>query len=298
MEVHRGFTELYLPRSVVTTGSFDGVHVGHKVILRQLVERAQSLDAASVLISFYPHPRKILYPDAAGKDLKMIHSQEEKIHFLQQTGLDHLIIVEFSLEFAQTPASVFIEQYLVRQLSVCHVIIGFNHHFGHQRTGNLKELERLGGLHGFTVEEIEEQDIQNESVSSTKIRKALLEGYIQRANAYLDHAFTLFAYAHGDQDQKGLYQLFCPEPDKLLPPEGFYAASFYSNGSRYKAVVQVIKAGAELLILFLPDIPLDLIITFPLYIDFHKGLADAAQRDLRTEMAQQRYLDEVRELIY
>lgn len=243
MKVHKGFSNIEITNAVVTTGSFDGVHVGHKVIINRLIQRAGELGGESVLITFYPHPRKVLYPDSEGKNLRMINSQEEKIKLLEKLGLDHLIIVNFTIEFSRTTSIEFIKEYLIKRLSVKHVIIGFNHHFGFKREGDLEKLWELGRSFNFSVEEIPVQDIQNESVSSTKIRKALSQGNIQRANAYLDHPYVLSGKieSYCDIADFSVIRLSFEEIDKLLPPPGGYAISIQGEDARYKAALWIVR---------------------------------------------------------
>jgi riboflavin kinase/FMN adenylyltransferase len=226
---------------VITTGSFDGVHVGHTAIIKRLKDRARQFKAESVLITFFPHPRKVLFPDSTGKELLMINSQKEKINLLSEAGLDHLVILKFTLEFSRTSSSEFVKNILTNKLKAVHVIIGFNHHFGHNRKGDLTALLEMGQELGFTVEEIPEQDIQDETVSSTKIRKAIFEGEIQRANAYLDHPY--FLESDSDfllhPDNHYCYTLVKPMgEDKMLPPPGIYVAyiSLENTSLREKAV--------------------------------------------------------------
>ncbi|MFW6096385.1 MAG: adenylyltransferase/cytidyltransferase family protein, partial [Bacteroidota bacterium] len=192
MEIHRSFDiNKKIKNPVVTTGSFDGVHIGHKTILQRLKKIANEIDGETVLITFYPHPRKVLYPETHGKNLKLISTQREKIFLLEQAGLDHLIIVNFTREFAKTTSHQFVEDILVGKLDARRIIVGFNHHFGHNREGDYEYLYELAKTHDFEVEEIPEQDVENETVSSTTIRQALSEGKIQRANAYLDHYYII-----------------------------------------------------------------------------------------------------------
>ena len=122
---------------VVTTGSFDGVHLGHKTILNRLKILAEKNDGESVLITFHPHPRKVLYPDTAGKDLKLINSQEEKLELLRKSGLDNVIIIEFTRDFAKTISEQFVKDYLCNILKAKVVVVGFNHHFGFNKDGEL-----------------------------------------------------------------------------------------------------------------------------------------------------------------
>jgi riboflavin kinase/FMN adenylyltransferase len=192
MKIFRGFEAVSGIRNpVVTTGSFDGVHIGHKTILNRLGMLARKHDGESVLITFNPHPRKVLYPDTAGKDLMLINSQEEKQMLLQKAGLDNLIIVTFTREFSRITSEQFVSDFLHDVLHAKVVVAGFNHHFGFNQEGDYKQLREWRNRYGFEAEEIPEQEVQHETVSSTKIRKAIGEGYIQRANAYLDHYYLI-----------------------------------------------------------------------------------------------------------
>lgn len=242
MQVHYGFDRLEgIRNAVVTTGSFDGVHIGHKTIINRINEIARSIGGHSVLITFYPHPRKVLYPETEGKNLMFILSQKEKIELLGKTDLDHLIIVKFTLEFSRVSSSEFIRSYLIGQLRAKYVVVGFNHHFGHNREGDYSYLYNLSRELGFQVEEIPEQDIQHETVSSTNIRKALKEGRIQRANAYLDHQYIIIGplgkgtHHFGEADYPTL-SLQIEEAGKLIPPDGIYATSLEWNAHRFKAM--------------------------------------------------------------
>jgi riboflavin kinase/FMN adenylyltransferase len=216
--------------AVVTTGSFDGVHIGHKVILQRLKKLAAEIGGETVLITFHPHPRKVLYPETAGKDLFLINSQREKIHLLQKAGLDNLIIVNFTIEFSRISSMEFVRDILLNKLHARIIVVGFNHHFGHNREGDYEALKKLGVQHGFGVEEIAEQDIQNESVSSTKIRKALQDGNIQKANAYLDHQYIIMGLMTRSSpvlEEIGFpsYDVKIEEECKLVPPNGVYAVT-------------------------------------------------------------------------
>jgi riboflavin kinase / FMN adenylyltransferase len=188
MKVFRNFEDAGIIRNaVVTTGSFDGVHLGHKTILNRLKMLAEKNDGESVLITFHPHPRKVLYPDTAGKTLKLINSQEEKLDLLHETGLDNLIIIEFTKDFAKITSEQFVKDFLFNILKTKVVVVGFNHHFGFNKEGDYHKLWEMGKKYKFIAEEIPEQEVLHETVSSSLIRQAIGDGYIQRANAYLDH---------------------------------------------------------------------------------------------------------------
>lgn len=229
MNIYFGFEQVKnIKNAVVTTGSFDGVHLGHKLILKRLSDTARKMNGETVLITFYPHPRQVLYPDTLGKDLLMINSRQEKIDLLRDAGLDNIIFVKFTKEFAATSAKDFIKTYLVDKLHVKKIVTGTNHHFGKNREGDIDELKIFGEEHGFEIELIPSQDIQNVDISSTLIREAILQGQVQKAQNYLGHSF----FIKGQIQAKGLAQylqmgyktkkLVIEEKYKLIPPCGSY----------------------------------------------------------------------------
>ena len=245
MQVHYGFDQAVgIKNPVITTGSFDGVHIGHKTIINRINEIARGINGESVLITFYPHPRKVLYPETAGKDLMFISSQKEKIELLRKAGVDHLIIVKFTIDFSKTTSEQFIRDILVGKLGAKFIVVGFNHHFGHNRQGDYEYLYNLSQELGFGVEEIPEQDIQHETVSSTPIRKAIKDGRIQRANAYLDHQYIIIgALGKGTHFFRDIdfptLTVQIEEAGKLIPPNGIYAVGIQWNGLQYKAMAVV-----------------------------------------------------------
>jgi riboflavin kinase / FMN adenylyltransferase len=233
-----------IPNPVVTTGSFDGVHVGHKAIINRINRIAGDIHGESVLITFHPHPRKVLFPETAGKDLFLINSQREKIELLRKAGLQNLIIVTFTPEFAHISSIDFIRNILVGKLHASKIVIGFNHQFGYNREGNFDFLRELGTYYNFEVEEIPEQDLHNETVSSTLIRKSLQEGRIQRANAYLDHLYMIMGkLSPGSSElrEQELTTLFIhiEEECKLIPPDGVYAVRIEVNRNSYKGILNI-----------------------------------------------------------
>lgn len=233
-----------IPNPVVTTGSFDGVHIGHKMILQRINKLAREIGGESVLITFHPHPRKVLFPETAGKDLLLINSQQEKIELLRKTGINNLVIIPFTLEFSQMSSIDFIRSILVAKLHASKIVIGFNHHFGHNREGNFDYLYELGKFYQFSVEEIPEQDIHNETVSSTLIRKALQEGKIQRANAYLDHHYIIAGkFGKGSEVCENpvfpTVFLKVEEECKLVPPDGVYAVLIETEDKWFKGILNI-----------------------------------------------------------
>ncbi|MFO7575238.1 MAG: FAD synthetase family protein, partial [Bacteroidales bacterium] len=231
MKVYNSFeAAAEIRNAVVTTGTFDGVHIGHKTILDRLNKLARDVDGETVLITFHPHPRVVLYPETAGKGLRLISSQEEKIELLRKAGLKNVIIIEFTKEFSRTTSEEFVEKYLYGILKAKMVVVGHNHHFGFNQQGDYRQLWSLRSKYGFNAEEIPMQEVQNEIVSSTKIREALEEGYIQRANAYLDHYYIVIGEARPSDDDiygSGLPVCDIPvtEETKLTPASGIYAVT-------------------------------------------------------------------------
>jgi riboflavin kinase / FMN adenylyltransferase len=234
----------FIKNAVVTTGSFDGVHRGHKVILQRLKKLAFESGGETVLITFHPHPRKVLYPDTLGKDLLLLNSQREKIEMLRKAGLDNLIIVNFTIAFSQITSVDFVRNILLNQIHAKKIVIGKNHHFGHNREGDSEKMHQLGLEYGFEVEEIPEQEIEDESISSGKIREALLEGNIQKANAYLDHPYLMMGElihprSAGKQSEIMLYTIMIEEESKLIPKNGIYAVGVSDSEHMYKALCYV-----------------------------------------------------------
>ncbi len=234
MKVYRSFDDIHtIKNAVVTTGSFDGVHLGHKTIIKRLNIIAGQIDGESVLITFHPHPRKVLYPESVGKELFLIYSQEEKILALEKAGLQHLFIIEFTKEFAQTSSIDYARKILHQKLNAKVVVVGFNHNFGHNREGNYQILFDLGKVLGFWVEQLPALEIEHESVSSTRIRQAIMQGEIQKANACLDDNYLLIGNWEKENE---FYVLNVEEECKLLPPPGTYAVKVNDNWHEVKAI--------------------------------------------------------------
>lgn len=306
MRIFRGFEEVRGIRNpVVTTGSFDGVHIGHKTILKRLGMLASKYDGESVLITFYPHPRKVLYPDTAGKDLKLINTQEEKLELLRKAGLDNVILVEFTREFSKVTSEEFVRDYLHNILKARVIVVGFNHHFGFNQEGDYKHLWNWRKKYDFEAEEIPEQEVQHETVSSTKIRKAIREGYIQRANAYLDHYYLVMGVVTTDSppriaDNIHFVRMPVTEESKLLPSPGLYAVSLVAKNAASKAMVFITRdnsSGQELYInIFEGEESFSGERTSVL---FHKKIhGELSPGDLHFEYRLESARDEISELIY
>ena len=211
--------------SVVTIGTFDGVHIGHRKILERLTAAARAQNLQSTLLTFYPHPRMVLQKDSG---LQLLNTIGEKTDILRETGLDCLVIHPFTKGFSRLSATRYVQEVLVESLHAKHVIIGYDHRFGRNRAANIGDLKEFGGLFDFVVEEISAQEIDEVSVSSTKIRAALGAGDLDTANAYLGYAYMLSGQVvrgKGLGRQLGFptANLELESPYKLVPARGVYA---------------------------------------------------------------------------
>ena len=189
MKITHGFSNfITTKRTIITIGTFDGVHIGHQKVIGQLLNSSKKEKEVSLLLTFFPHPKMILQKNS---DIKLINTIEEKSELLDKLGLDNLIIQPFNHEFSRLSAFEFVRDVLVNQLNISKLIIGYDHRFGKNREGSFEQLQEYGELFGFKVEEISVQSLNDISISSTKIRKALDKGNINIANNYLGYNFTL-----------------------------------------------------------------------------------------------------------
>lgn len=303
MRIFRSFEEASVINApVVTTGTFDGVHIGHRTIINRLKKLAADHGGESVLITFHPHPRIVLYPESAGKGLKLICSQEEKIELLRKAGLDNIIIIEFTREFSRITSEEFVRDILCGILRSRVIVVGHNHHFGFNQEGDYRRLWEWRDKYGFKAEEIPMQEVQHETVSSTRIREALTEGYIQRANAYLDHFYLIIGRAV--KDDPGLSQkvplIRIPVTDvtKLVPAPGLYAVSCAAETYFSRGMVYIPGTGSPNPDIFLhlenyeSDIPGKRMTLF-----FHRRLA-ASRPGITAEVALIEGVTELGELIF
>jgi len=208
----------------VTIGTFDGVHFGHQKIIEKLVYEAKKANKKSVVLTFFPHPRMVLQKDAS---IQLINTIEERATLLEKTGLDYLIIHPFSKEFSRMSALEFVRDILVNHLNISKLIIGYDHHFGKNREGNITQLTEYSHLYDFKVEEIPAQDIDTVSVSSTKVRRALMAGDIKMATNYLGYNFMLNGNVVNGKKLGGTIgyptaNIDVKETYKLIPKTGVY----------------------------------------------------------------------------
>ena len=227
-------------KPVLTIGSFDGVHHGHKVILSEVVKAAKDIGGESILITFEPHPRKIIHPD---QPLGLLTAPEQKIELLLATGIDHIVVVPFTRDFSMLSATQYVEDFLLKNFNPQAIIIGYDHHFGHSREGNIDLLKKLVPP-DVAVIEISAQLIEDAAVSSTKIRNALLSGKIHIAAEMLERSYSYKAtVVHGDKIGRTIgYPTANLHPvysDILVPGIGIYAVMVDWEGVLYKGMMSI-----------------------------------------------------------
>ena len=232
MKIYKNLSKFSSNKSTfITIGTFDGVHIGHQKVIKNLVENAQKNNASSVLLTFFPHPRMVLQKDS---NIKLINTIDERIQLLKKTGVNNLVIQKFTEDFAKQTALDFVRNILVNKLNVARLIIGYDHHFGKNREGNFEQLEDYAHTYDFEVQEISKQDIDSIAVSSTKIRTALENGNIKKANSYLGYYFMLSGkVVQGKNIGKKIgfptANIFIKENYKLIPKTGAYVVKSEIN---------------------------------------------------------------------
>ncbi len=229
-------------KPIITVGTFDGVHIGHQRIIKRLEEIADKTKGETVLLTFFPHPRMILFPDSHG--LKLINTLSEKIALLEQFGLDHLIILPFDKSFSQTEPEDYVKNFLIDKINLHTIVIGYDHQFGKNRKGNLSLLNKLAPKYNFRVEEISAQEIDEIKVSSTKIRHAITNGDIRVATQYLNHNFTLEGkVVEGKRIGRTIgYPTANIEMEfdyKIVPAKGVYVIQSVIDGEQYNGMLNI-----------------------------------------------------------
>jgi len=228
--------------AVVTSGTFDGVHLGHQIILQRLKEIAQRSGGETVVITFWPHPRLVLHP---GDDtLRLLNTFTEKATLLSEQGIDHLLCVPFTKEFSQITSLEFIQRILVHGIGTRKLVIGYDHRFGHNREGSFEQLKINGPAYGFEVEEIPRQEVDHVAVSSTKIRRALEDGDVVTARQFLGKPYALSgSVIKGDKLGRTLgfptANIKPDSPYKLVPAEGIYAVRLLLKHKEYHGMLYI-----------------------------------------------------------
>jgi riboflavin kinase/FMN adenylyltransferase len=229
--------------SVVTIGTFDGVHIGHQKIISRLVDIAKTNDLQALVLTFFPHPRMVVQKDS---DIKLINTIDEKAAQLQELGVDHLVVKEFTTSFSRLTALEYVRDVLVNKLKVKHIIVGYDHHFGRNRTATIDDLIEFGKFYDFEVTQIDAQEIGDVAVSSTKIRIALNEGKMKIANQFLGYDFMLTGTV---VKGKGLgsnlnfptANIHIEELYKLIPKQGVYLVQSILNGYQTYGMMNIGK---------------------------------------------------------
>ncbi len=242
MKIHQGLhTALNIPHPIVTAGTFDGVHAGHGKIIEKLKALAAEHKGETVLITFEPHPRLVLFPEDNG--LKLLSTSEERNELLREAGIDHLIIVPFTKDFSRLSSNEWIHM-LVENLLLHTLVIGYDHHFGRNREGSIGQLKQLSKELEFNLVEIPAQDIDDIRVSSTKIRQALMEGDVKSANSCLGHPYS-FTGIVVEGNRKGreigypTANLEIRNPLKLIPADGVYAVNAVVDNKIHQGMLNI-----------------------------------------------------------
>ncbi len=243
MRIYHHISELSnLTNTIVTIGTFDGVHLGHQKIIKRLVELKDKQGGEIVLFTFDPHPRKVLFPEQT--DLKLITTTGEKCELLKKFGIDHVLVYPFTKAFSKMHAEEYISDIIAKGLKTKTLVIGYDHRFGSNREGNIDTLKQFASTLHFNVEEIPAQEINQLNISSTRIRKAIDEGDIKTANEFLGYSFFVTGVVvKGKQLGKTIgyptANIFIEDTDKLIPKIGVYAVNVVLKGVTYKGMLNI-----------------------------------------------------------
>lgn len=283
---------------MVTTGTFDGVHEGHQKIIKRLKEVAAEIKGETVLLTFYPHPRMVLFPDDAG--LKLLTTQEEKILLLERAGVEHLIIHPFSIEFSRLSSVEFVRDVLINKIGTKKLIIGYNHHFGRNREGSFDNLKEFCVAYDFDVEQISAQDVDDVEISSTKIRNALLAGDITTANKYLGYEYFLGGtVVKGKEIGRTINyptaNIEIADKYKQIPADGVYAVTIEYKEEIWKGMMNIginptLNATKKTLEVNIFDFD-EMIYNSSLRIYFHQRIRDAIKFENLDQLQKQLSVD-------
>lgn len=250
MQVYRSLGSLpSFQKAAVTIGTFDGVHRGHRQIIRQLTDEAAACGGVSVIVTFDPHPREVLQPGAGG--LQLLTTLEEKLILLSEMKVDYVVVVPFTRAFSEMTASAYVTDFLVKYFHPHTIILGYDHHFGHNREGNIQLLRQMSEAAGFRVVEIPEQVVKNLTVSSTKIRNYLKAGDVALARELLGYPYGVSGTViHGEGRGRALgfptANLAVASEAKLIPAEGVYAALAELHGTPRPGVTSLWLAAVNI----------------------------------------------------
>ncbi|MBU8892570.1 MAG: bifunctional riboflavin kinase/FAD synthetase [Bacteroidales bacterium] len=242
MIIHTDLNNFNIQNPVLTIGVFDGVHQGHRKVLQRLKQIAKEKNGESVVLTLWPHPRIVLDKDA--DSLRLLNNIEEKKQLFSGTGIDHLIILPFTKDFSQLSAFEFIEEYLVKKINLNHLVVGYNHQFGKDRKSGFEFLSECAQKFGFSIEKLDVKLVDNERVSSTKIRNFLSLGNLDVANKYLGYEYFISGHViEGKQIGRKIgfptANIKIPEPYKQVPKDGVYAVRVKLNGELYSGMLNI-----------------------------------------------------------
>lgn len=243
MRIYEGIHEFGpVNNSVVTSGTFDGVHLGHQKILKRIRNIADELKGETVLITFWPHPRLVLYPKE--HNLMLLSTFEEKAKLLREAGIDHLVSIPFTKEFSELSSEEFIQKILIDKIQTRKLVIGYDHRFGKNREGGFEYLKEHIDQYPFELEEISREDVDDVGVSSTKIRRALQEGKVEVANGYLGRSYEINGIIiKGQQLGRSIgfptANIHIPNDYKLIPCDGAYAVLVNVEGDQYNGMLNI-----------------------------------------------------------
>lgn len=228
-----------IKNAVVTIGTFDGVHLGHQAIFKEMRRLAKEIDGETMVVTFHPHPRQVL--SIGTEKLRFICSQEEKMKKFEEFGIDNVVVIPFTKEFASTPSDVFIKDYIIERIHPSIVVVGYDHHFGKNRMGDFEMLTQLGQQYGFRTVQVEAQDIHEVAVSSTKIRNYLWSGNVKAANELLGYPYSVTGIVVvGNKIGRTLgfptANLDLPNEFMMINNPGVYACRTIIEGKSYQAM--------------------------------------------------------------
>ena len=245
MKIYKDLSDFVkVPNAIVTIGTFDGVHLGHQAILKDMVKTAKEIGGETVVITFHPHPRQVLNINAA--NLRFITTQEDKLRHLEDSGVDNVVVVNFTKEFSCVSSEDFICNYILKYINPVKLVIGYDHHFGNNRMGDFNLLNEMQNKYNFELQRIEAHDVENIAVSSTKIRHSLQQGDVERANALLGYQFSYVGkVVSGNKIGRELgYRTANIELEKefrLIETAGVYATYVDYDGKEYKSMTYIGK---------------------------------------------------------
>jgi len=242
VKIHRDLNSFQAKNPVLTIGTFDGVHLGHRKIITRLQEIARGMNGESVIFTFDPHPRKVVAPNESS--LRILTTLDEKIELFEQSGIDHLIIYPFTPEFAQLSYEQFVEEILVGQIHTKYLVVGYDHKFGKNRQGDFEFLKNCAARLDFQIEKLDVLLMNDSHVSSTKIRESLQKGDIETANAFLGYPFTLHGtVVRGQQLGRKIQfptaNVEASDPDKIIPGFGVYAVKVKVQYQWYHGMLNI-----------------------------------------------------------